>query len=76
MRGGAPRRGDGPDLLHQALAVEHLATAGGTLAPGVHAVPPSISDRVARHKLRALGVRFEELTDRQLEYLSGWRAGT
>src|SRR6266498_3642169 len=60
----------------QALAVEHLATAGGTLAPGVHAVPPSISDRVARHKLRALGVRFEELTDRQLEYLSGWRAGT
>src|SRR6266511_1367558 len=28
------------------------------------------------HKLRALGVRFEELTDRQLEYLSGWRAGT
>ena len=60
----------------QALAVEHLATAGGTLAPGVHAVPPSISDRVARHKLRALGVRWEELTDRQLDYLSGWRAGT
>jgi adenosylhomocysteinase len=60
----------------QALAVEHLANAGGTLAPGVHAVPPSISDRVARHKLRALGVRWEELTDRQLDYLSGWRAGT
>jgi adenosylhomocysteinase len=60
----------------QALAVEHLATAGATMAAGVHAVPPSISDRVARHKLRALGVRWEELTDRQLEYLSGWRAGT
>jgi S-adenosylhomocysteine hydrolase len=39
-------------------------------------VPPSISDRVARHKLRALGVRWEELTDRQLEYLSSWRTGT
>jgi adenosylhomocysteinase len=60
----------------QALAVEHLATSAGTLPPGVHAVPPSISDRVARHKLRAIGVRFEELTDRQLEYLSGWRTGT
>jgi adenosylhomocysteinase len=60
----------------QALAVEHLATTGGTLAAGVHAVPPSISDRVARHKLRALGVRWEELTDRQLEYLAGWRSGT
>ena len=42
----------------------------------MHAVPPSISDRVARHKLRALGVRWEELTDRQLEYLSAWRVGT
>ena len=60
----------------QALAIEHLATTAGTLAAGVHAVPPSISDRVARHKLRVLGVRFEELSDRQLEYLSGWRAGT
>ncbi|HZD38918.1 MAG TPA: adenosylhomocysteinase [Actinomycetes bacterium] len=60
----------------QALAIEHLVTSAGTLPPGVHAVPPSISDRVARHKLHALGVRFEELTDRQLEYLSAWRTGT
>jgi adenosylhomocysteinase len=59
----------------QALAVEQLVT-GGPLPPGVHPVPPSISDRVARHKLRALGVRWEELTDRQLEYLSSWRTGT
>jgi adenosylhomocysteinase len=59
----------------QALAVEQLVT-GRPLAPGVHPVPPSISDRVARHKLRALGVRWEELTDRQLEYLSSWRTGT
>jgi adenosylhomocysteinase len=59
----------------QALAVERLV-AGPALPPGVHPVPPSISDRVARHKLRALGVRWEELTDRQLEYLSSWRTGT
>jgi adenosylhomocysteinase len=59
----------------QALAVERLVT-GPALPPGVHPVPPSISDRVARHKLRALGVRWEELTDRQLDYLSSWRTGT
>jgi adenosylhomocysteinase len=59
----------------QALAVEQLVT-GRPLPPGVHPVPPSISDRVARHKLRALGVRWEELTGRQLEYLSSWRTGT
>jgi adenosylhomocysteinase len=60
----------------QALAVEHLALRAGTLANDVHAVPAPISDRVARHKLRAMGVRWEEMTDRQLEYLSSWRTGT
>jgi adenosylhomocysteinase len=59
----------------QALAVESLVT-GRPLPPGVHPVPAAISDRVARHKLRALGVRWEELTERQLEYLSSWRTGT
>ena len=60
----------------QALAVEHLVLRAGTLANDVHAVPAPISDRVARHKLRAMGVWWEELTDRQLEYLSSWRTGT
>ena len=60
----------------QALAVAHLVTDGGLLQPGVHPVPPAISDRVARHKLRAIGVRWDDLTDRQLAYLSSWRSGT
>jgi adenosylhomocysteinase len=60
----------------QALAVEHLARRAGTLANDVHGVPAAICDRVARHKLRSMGVRWEELTDRQLEYLSSWRTGT
>jgi adenosylhomocysteinase len=60
----------------QALAVAHLVTDGGLLQPGVHPVPPAISDRVARHKLHAIGVRWDDLTDRQLAYLSGWRSGT
>jgi adenosylhomocysteinase len=56
--------------------VEHLVAEGGFLDAGVHAVPPAISDRVARHKLRAIGVRWDDLTERQLAYLSGWRSGT
>jgi adenosylhomocysteinase len=60
----------------QALAVEHLVRRAGTLANDVHGVPAAICDRVARHKLRSIGVRWEELTDRQLEYLSSWRTGT
>jgi adenosylhomocysteinase len=60
----------------QALAVEYLVSEGGFLEAGVHAVPAAISDRVARHKLRAVGVRWDDLTERQLAYLSSWRSGT
>jgi adenosylhomocysteinase len=60
----------------QALAVAYLVSEGSALEADVHAVPPAISDRVARHKLRAIGVRWDDLTDRQLAYLSSWRSGT
>jgi adenosylhomocysteinase len=60
----------------QALAVEYLVAEGGALEPAVHPVPPAISDRVARHKLRSVGVRWDDLTEPQLAYLSSWRTGT
>jgi adenosylhomocysteinase len=60
----------------QALAVEYLVAEGGTLEPAIHSVPPAISDRVARHKLRSVGVRWDDLTEPQLAYLSSWRTGT
>jgi adenosylhomocysteinase len=59
----------------QALAVERLAT-GEPLAPGVHPVPAATDERVARHKLAALGVRCDDLTAAQAGYLRGWRLGT
>jgi adenosylhomocysteinase len=60
----------------QALAVAYLVAEGSTLTPGIHPTPSAICDRVARHKLHALGVRFEELTGAQRQYLAGWRTGT
>jgi adenosylhomocysteinase len=60
----------------QALAVEYLVAEGGALEPAIHPVPPAISDRVARHKLRSVGVRWDDLTEPQLAYLSSWRTGT
>jgi adenosylhomocysteinase len=59
----------------QALAVERLATAD-PLPPGVHPVPAAVEERVARHKLAALGVRCDALTATQEDYLRGWRLGT
>jgi adenosylhomocysteinase len=60
----------------QALAVQHLVAAGGALGPGVHPVPAEIDQRVARHKLAALGVRHDGLTAGQEEYLRDWRLGS
>jgi adenosylhomocysteinase len=60
----------------QALAVAGLATAAEPLPPGLHRVPADIEERVARHKLAALGVRCDHLTAAQAEYLRGWRLGT
>jgi adenosylhomocysteinase len=60
----------------QALLVEHLVAQRGQLSPGLHPVPRAIDDRVAREKLRAMGVEHEELTSKQLAYLGSWQAGT
>jgi adenosylhomocysteinase len=60
----------------QALAVERLATATEPLPAGVHPVPAAVEERVARHKLAALGVRCDDLTAEQEGYLRGWRVGT
>jgi adenosylhomocysteinase len=60
----------------QTLAVARLATATDPLPPGVHPVPAEVEERVARHKLAALGVRCDDLTPAQQGYLRGWRLGT
>ena len=60
----------------QALAVARLATAAEPLPAGVHPVPAAVEERVARHKLAALGVRCDDLTAEQKDYLRGWRLGT
>jgi adenosylhomocysteinase len=54
----------------QALAVERIVRGG--LEPGVHAVPDEIDREVARLELEALGVRIDELTPAQREYLHSW----
>ncbi len=63
-------------FANQALAAEHLVRAAGTLAPGVHAVPPALDDEVARLTLGALGVEIDALTEAQRAYLTAWEQGT
>lgn len=61
-------------FANQALCVEHLARHGAALEPRVLPVPPEIDREVARLKLSALGVRIDELTAAQRNYLTSWRS--
>jgi adenosylhomocysteinase len=56
----------------QALCVETLVREGVHLGAGVHPVPEGIDREVAHLKLEALGVRIDELTQDQREYLDSW----
>ncbi len=60
----------------QAACAEHIAVHHKSLEPKVYDVPAEIDDKVARLKLRALGITIDTLTDGQRSYLSGWKEGT
>jgi adenosylhomocysteinase len=59
----------------QALAAEELARQGADLPAGVLPVPPRIDAEVARLKLESLGVRIDELSAGQRDYLHSWQPG-
>ena len=63
-------------FANQALAVEHLARHGRTLAPDVYPVPAEIDQQVAALKLNAEGVAIDALTPQQEQYLRSWQEGT
>jgi adenosylhomocysteinase len=63
-------------FANQALAVEHLVQAAGTLPVRVHDVPRELDERIARLKLASLGVEIDALTSAQQTYLTAWEQGT
>jgi adenosylhomocysteinase len=63
-------------FANQALSVEHLVREGRTLERKVYRVPIAIDREIARLKLASMGVRIDELTPRQQEYLASWTHGT
>lgn len=60
----------------QALAVEYLLKNSEKLEAGVHILPPEIDDNIAMLQLKAMGVKIDELTEKQKKYLASWQAGT
>jgi adenosylhomocysteinase len=60
----------------QALCTEYIARNGKILTPGVHPVPLTIDEEVARAKLAALGLSIDRLNEEQRRYMASWNIGT
>ena len=63
-------------FANQALCAEYLTRQGKNLGNKVYPVPQSIDRKVARLKLKAMGVKIDGLTGEQKKYLSSWEMGT
>lgn len=57
----------------QALALNYVAAKAATLGKGVFPLPRELDEHVARLRLAALGVRIDDLTAQQMEYLHSWQ---
>lgn len=60
----------------QALALEFLSKNYNKLEKKVYNVPRDIEEEIARTRLQVMGMRIDELSESQREYLGGWREGT
>lgn len=63
-------------FANQALGAVWFVKRKGTLRPKVYVLPKDVDARVARLKLRAMGMRFDRLTPVQRKYLHSWQEGT
>ena len=60
----------------QALSIEYIVNNKGKLENKVYDVPKEIDEMVARIKLDTLGIKIDELTEEQKEYLGSFSMGT
>ncbi|MBT0160110.1 adenosylhomocysteinase [Candidatus Bathyarchaeota archaeon A05DMB-2] len=62
-------------FANQALSAEYIAKSV-KMPPKVYTVPKDIDETVAELKLKAMGVKIDELTPEQKKYLATWEMGT
>jgi adenosylhomocysteinase len=60
----------------QALATEFCVQNKGKLGKKVYTVPVELEQYVAKHKLESMGIRIDDLTSSQKQYMSDWKQGT
>ena len=60
-------------FANQALSLLRLKNEGRSLKPAVYQVPREQDEMVARLKLESMGIRIDELTEKQKKYLASWK---
>ena len=60
----------------QALSLEYLVKNHKDMKPAVYTAPAEIDTTIAEHKLQAMGVKIDTLSDEQKSYITGWEEGT
>jgi adenosylhomocysteinase len=63
-------------FANQALCVEYLVKNAKKMGNKVYDVPEKVDKMVAKMKLKALGIKIDELTQEQKRYLGSWEIGT
>jgi adenosylhomocysteinase len=63
-------------FANQALSAEYMLHHAEELERTVYTVPEEIDQRIARLKLRAMGIEIDVLTPEQEKYLASWEEGT
>lgn len=63
-------------FANQALSVEYIVKNAKKLDKKVYRVPEDIDREIARLKLKALGIKIDNLTSEQKRYLKSWQMGT
>ena len=63
-------------FANQALAAEYIRANRGKLDKRVYNLPEELDARIARLKLKTLGIKIDQLTPEQAAYISSWQHGT
>ncbi len=63
-------------FANQVMCAIYLHQNHGQLTNSVHNVPAEVDQQIAQHKLNAMGLKIDQLSDEQQHYLSSWQEGT
>ncbi|MGB9755324.1 MAG: adenosylhomocysteinase [Desulfurella sp.] len=63
-------------FANQALSAKFIVDNKDILNKKVYKIPSDIDSRIAALKLKAMGVKYDTLTQEQIEYLKSWSFGT